>query len=159
MAFFNLVLDRETREAIADMAESQAGMAESLAGIRAELRVLRFRSGRPGVPKITFLREDRDMIQFKVVLPEVADSDVVSRELSVKIGEGEPDVRIVAAGVVEVEGFEGPQNAPVVLSLLDIDDAENRSEPSTLETVLADTFPPAKPGELSLVATGETSDE
>ncbi len=150
MALFQLNLDRETREAI-------AWIAESLAGMREELRGIRFRLGRPGTLKIILLREESDMIQFKVVLPAVSDDDVVARELSVKIGAGEALVQTVAVDAEEVAGFEGEQDAAVSLALVDVDDAGNRSEASTLEAILLDTFPPAKPGELSIVATGESN--
>ena len=154
MGFFTLELDAKTKAAIVDV-------AESVVGIREELRGIRFCLGhRPGVLKIVFLGEDRNMIQFKVLLPALAEGhDVASRELTVQVDDGEAVVHTVAADVLEVDGLSGPQDAVVSLSLVDIDDADNRSiEPSTLEAVLTDTIPPAQPGELSLVVTGETSD-
>lgn len=168
MGLFTLELDAKTKAAIAGMAESVAGIREELRGIREELRGvreelrgIRFCLGhRPGIMKIVFLGEDRNMLQFKVLLPLLASGhDVASRELTVQIDDGEAVVYTVAADVLEVDGLSGEQDATVLLTLVDIDDADNRSiEPSTLEAVLTDTIPPAKPGELSLVVTGETPD-
>jgi len=120
------------------------------------LKSVKFSLYRPGFLTITQTGENgMGTISFKVVLPVLADTDVVSRELSVKIGEADAVVQTVAKDVAEVDGFSGDQDVAVVLSLTDIDDAGNRSEASTLEGKLIDTFAPAKPGELSLVETGE----
>ena len=97
-------------------------------------------------------------ISFKVVLPELTDADVVSRELSVQVGDMPPDVRALPTDATEAADYSGPQDAPIKLSLVDIDDAGNRSEASTLEAKLVDVFPPATPGVLSLVETGERTE-
>lgn len=165
MALFNLTLDPETRRAIREIANAAVLLSADgldtvveLRKIREQLRGIRFCLARPGPLQIRFLREDHDMIQFKVVLPPVVDTDVVSRELSVQVADGEPTVLPLAKDQTEAEGFEGPQDADVSLSLVDIDDAGNRSEASTLDVTLADTFPPAAPGELSIVQTGEVNE-
>ena len=97
-------------------------------------------------------------ISFKVLLPALTDSDVVNRELSVQVGDLPPDVRVLLPDAVEATDYSGPQDAPVRLSLTDIDDAGNRSEASTLDVVLADVFAPAKPGELAIIETGERTE-
>jgi hypothetical protein len=120
------------------------------------LKAIKFALYKPGILTIVLTGEkSMSTISFKVVLPALVDTDVVSRELSVKIGEADAIVQTVAKDVAEVDGFSGEQDVAVVLSLTDIDDAGNRSEVSTLEDKLIDTFAPAKPGELSLVETGE----
>lgn len=98
-----------------------------------------------------------DMIKFKVVLPVLEDKDVVSRELAVQVADLPPIVLNVDVAATEVVGDElvGEQGASVSLSLVDVDDAGNRSEASVLSVVLSDTFPPAKPGEMGVIATGE----
>lgn len=96
-----------------------------------------------------------DIIKFDVVLPALTDADVTVRELTVQIGDLPPDVRSLDIATGKVTDFEGEQNAPVVMSLVDIDDSGNRSEASTLSVTLSDVFPPAQPGSLSIVQTGE----
>jgi hypothetical protein len=96
-----------------------------------------------------------DKINFKVVLPPLATpNDVVTRELTVTIA-GATEVKNLSPDTVEVNDLVGPQDAEVVLVLVDIDDAGLRSAAATLTGVLADTFPPAAPGSLALQTIGE----
>jgi hypothetical protein len=120
--------------------------------------------GKPGLVTFTIVGERSvigmaDQIQFSVNLPAKAAPDVVSRELTVVIGDGEPDVRALAGDVLVVEGLEGDQDATVELSLVDIDDGGNRSEPSTASGVLVDTVAPPTPGALAIEVIGETFEE
>ena len=119
------------------------------------IKDLRFMSSRPG--RLTIIEKEISMslITFKVVLPELKDADVVSRELTVQVGDGAPQVVTLAKDAVEADGFTGEQDAAIHLSLVDIDDAGNRSVPSVLDSVLVDTFPPAQPGVMVLQETGE----
>lgn len=110
---------------------------------------------KPGKIQIFVTGENDMAITFKVVLPPVSAPDVVARELSVKIGDAEPIVTELAADAINVDELQGPQDAEVEVSLVDIDDAGNRSEPSVATAVLADTFAPPKPGELGIELTGE----
>lgn len=134
-------------------------VAYALNRIADSLAAMRFQFSTPGQLRVVFTQKWRngtvDTIKFKVILPELVDADVVSRELTVQVADLPPAVSTVDKLTTEVDGFSGEQNAPVKISLIDIDDAGNRSEPSVLEASLLDTFPPAKPGELSLVETGE----
>jgi hypothetical protein len=138
-------------------------IADALEALATTAGRVRFILNRPG--QITFEAVGQrkvgkmSFIQFKIVLPPVADADAVDRELSVQIGDGEPEVESVGIETREVYGHEGPQDSTVRLSLVNIDDAANRSEPSVLEAVLTDTVPPAQPGELAIVATGERPEE
>lgn len=110
---------------------------------------------KPGKIQI-FVTGEIDMaITFKVVLPPVSAPDVVTRELTVKIGDADPIVSKFAGDVAVVADLQGEQDAEVEVSLVDIDDAGNRSEPSVAKTVLNDTFAPPKPGELGIELTGE----
>ena len=120
--------------------------------------------GKPGPVTFTILGERRvigmaDQIQFSVNLPAKAAPDVVSRELTIVVGGGEPDVRTLGGDVLVVEGLEGDQDATVELSLVDIDDGDNRSEPSTASGVLLDTVAPPQRGALAIEVIGETFEE
>lgn len=109
----------------------------------------------PGPLRLTVISEDRDMLQFKLVLPAPGAPDVVSRELSVKVGEGDAVVQPLAPDALEVVGFEGADNAVVAVSLVDIDDAGNRSEAREQQFTLTDTIAPPQPGEIGLQVTAE----
>jgi hypothetical protein len=125
-----------------------------------DIKALKFTLAyKPGSLTLIQTGETMDIISFKVVLPTVVDADVESRELSVKIGDADAVVTAVAKDAVEVNGLSGPQDAAIELSLVDIDDAGNKSQASVLNTVLTDVFPPATPGELSIQQTGETTVE
>lgn len=138
-------------------------IADALEAGAATVGRVRFILNRPG--QITFVatgqRKVRDMslIQFKVVLPPVVDPDVVGRELTVQVGDGVPEVEAIDNEALEAVGFEGPQDSAVKLSLVNIDDAGNRSVPSVLEAVLLDTIAPAQPGDMAIVAIGERVEE
>lgn len=96
-----------------------------------------------------------DTLQFEVILPPVAAPDVVSREVAVDI-DGTLATFTVAGDVTKLENLEGAQGATVTVTLVDVDDAGNKSEPSVKIAVLADTFAPPKPGEIDLVVINET---
>lgn len=96
-----------------------------------------------------------DTIKFNVNLPPKAAPDVVSRELTVVVNDGLPDVRTLSADTVVVDGFEGPQDTMVHVSLVDVDDGGNRSEASTVSFILVDLVPPPMPGELGVAVVDE----
>ena len=98
------------------------------------------------------------MLIFDVVLPAIpeAPSDIVGGRLTYVIAEVEAVVVDTAVGQEKVEVLRGNDGDTVALSFVWVDDAGNESvEPSTLEAVLVDTFPPPNPGELGIVVTGE----
>jgi hypothetical protein len=100
-----------------------------------------------------------DMLAFKVQLPTppIEPNDIVNGQLTVQIGDNEPEVIITTKDQLEVEGLVGEQDSTVNMTFVYIDDSGNTSEePSTLIGTLTDTFPPPKPGVLGLVVTGET---
>lgn len=98
-----------------------------------------------------------DILTYRVSVGPVVDADVVERQLVVAVD-----------GVVPVDAwkyFPGdatdlgevsvPQGATVLLTLIDVDDAGNRSEPAVLEFVAADTLPPAQPGSFGVTLVSE----
>jgi len=100
-----------------------------------------------------------DIISFNVSLPPKSAPDVVSRELSVKVGDNPAETRVYPPEALVATGFEGPQDIGVQISLVDIDDSGNRSEPSVLGFLLADLVPPPTPGTLGIVVVQERFDE
>jgi hypothetical protein len=149
--------DARLLAAIESLADSTKNVVVILDDIANELDDIRFSLSRPGTLTLCLLEQNMSTISFKVALPQLLDSDVVNRELSVQVGDLPPDVRTLPKDAIEEADYSGPQDAPVRLSLVDIDDAGNRSIASTLDAVLLDVFPPAQPGELALTVTGETA--
>ena len=119
---------------------------------------LLLRSG-PGPVTITVLGENLEnsmAITFQVNLPPKSAPDVVSRKLTVKVGDAAAETFELGGEVLVKEGLEGPQDSTVEVSLVDVDDAGNESTPSTASGVLVDSFAPPQPGQLGVVVVGET---
>lgn len=96
-----------------------------------------------------------DKILFQVVLPPKSAADVVRRELLVSFADGTEDLIELAASDTVSETFKGDQDSEVTVSLVDIDDAGNRSEASVATFTLLDSVAPPAPGELGIQVTGE----
>lgn len=96
------------------------------------------------------------MLTFKLVLPPPGASDVVARELTYSIGGGTTSTEQLDGGATEFGGLVGNDNEPVAVSLVDIDDAGNRSEARSQTFTLTDTLAPPQPGEMGLVIESET---
>lgn len=94
------------------------------------------------------------ILVYDVGLPPIAEgSDTASRELTLTVGDGQPEV--IPLGADPTVRIRVPQDSAVVLSLVNIDDGGNRSEPSTQSFTALDTIPPEAPGpfgEIKLVA-------
>lgn len=149
--------DKQNAESLVRIAKAMEGIAETVADMECSLADMRFSLSIPGSLTLRLLEKKMSTISFKVLLPTLLDTDVVKRELTVQIADLPPAVETLDADAVESANYSGPQDAPVHLSLTDVDDAGNRSEASVLDAALVDVFPPAKPGELSLVETGESN--
>lgn len=102
-----------------------------------------------------------DRIIFDVKLPALGSepNDVESVELTVSVEGEEPQVKVVAVDTSFVTGFSGPENSTVRVEARNVDNAGNKSDPSVLEAVLLDTFPPSKPGDLAIVPIKEEHGE
>lgn len=90
-----------------------------------------------------------DKLLFNLILPPKAAPDVVEREVVIKIGDVETQLNIPGDQTL-IEAYEGDQGALVTVSLIDIDDAGNRSPASVATIELLDTFPPPAPGQIGL---------
>ena len=87
-----------------------------------------------------------DLLTYKVTAAPVVDADVTVRELRIVVNGAEPVVREFTPSDTDLGTVEVPQDALVVLNLVDVDDAGNRSEPAVVEFLATDTLPPQKPG-------------
>jgi hypothetical protein len=110
---------------------------------------------KPGKLQITLIKENgENMLEYKILLPAHDVKDLVDRELTVTVGDT-VDVFHLAPDAMESAVLTASQDSVVSLSLVDVDDAGNRSEASVLEVTITDTIAPPTPGTLSVVVVGE----
>lgn len=96
-----------------------------------------------------------DMLTYEIVVAAPAVSDVVSREVTVVVDGQYSEPVSHAPTAVNLGQITVPQDAEVIVSVTDVDDAGNRSEPATLVFTAIDTVPPPVPGGVSVVLVGE----
>jgi len=100
-----------------------------------------------------------DLLVYSVAAPAPTDFDVTVRELTVTV-DGMPDGSSTFPGdSTNLGQIRAGQGSRVVVTLVDIDDAGNRSEPAVLEFVALDTLAPAKPGDFSVTLVAEVPAE
>lgn len=100
-----------------------------------------------------------DKISFLVKLPPKSAPDVVRRILTVNIGEDNQTGIDTDKELTEFGPLTGDEGAAIKITLVDVDNAGNQSEPSVFEGVLADTFAPPAPGAIGVVAVGESFEQ
>lgn len=86
------------------------------------------------------------MLIYSVTAAPVVDADVVTRRLAVTVNGEVRETKDFTADSTSFGELGFADNDSVVLTLVDIDDAANVSEPATFEFVATDTIPPAAPG-------------
>ena len=134
------------QEAILDIIETKFAETETL------LYDLLLRSGHAVKIRIISKGENvmADKILFNIILPPKAAPDVIEREVVVKIDDVETQFNIPGDQTL-IEAYEGDQGALVTVSLIDIDDAGNRSPASVSPVIiLVDTIAPPQPGQIGL---------
>lgn len=114
-----------------------------------------FRLRKPGLVYLTLWQGENGMLKFVLVLPEKGAADVVQRELTVSVGDKEPVFVTVDGDAVRSSVLEGEDGEAVTGTLVDVDDAGNKSEAREFSFVLADTIAPPMPGEVGLEVTEE----
>ena len=101
-----------------------------------------------------------DVLTYRVSAAAPVDGDVVSRLLTLVVNGEDQGTAELAADATELSTFSVSQNDEVVLTLVDVDDAGNKSEPAVLTFTAVDTLPPAQPGSFGVTLLSETqSDE
>lgn len=101
---------------------------------------------RPQPVTVTLVREENRMLVYKVNVPAVTADDVVSYEITEIVDGGTPTIIPVKVGdpAPEIKVADG---SAVVLTVVEIDDAGNKSDPSpALAFTAHDTIPPPAPG-------------
>lgn len=109
---------------------------------------------KPGKVLITIKDGEKGMLKFVLDLPVAGAADVVARELTVVV-DGVTSVESLAGDAVASAEYSGVDNAVVTGSLVDVDDAGNRSEASNFSYVLVDTIAPPAPGAVGMRVTAE----
>ena len=99
-----------------------------------------------------------DSLTYTISAGPVVDADVVSRVLTVVVAGEEPSERSFPGSAVEFGLLTVPQDSTVVLTLIDVDDAGNKSVPAVVEFVAADTLPPSQPGGLGVTLVSEKAE-
>lgn len=97
-----------------------------------------------------------DTMTYEITVGAPAANDVVSRELTVVVDGLYRDPVVFPAYEVSLGRVTVPQDADVVISLVDVDDAGNRSDPAVVSFQALDVVPPPAPGGLSITVVGET---
>ncbi len=101
-----------------------------------------------------------DILTYRVSVGPVVDADVVERQLVVALDNApNGDVKVFSADTTELGEISVPQGSFVSLTLVDVDDAGNRSEPAVLEFFAQDTLPPTQPGSFGVTLVRETKGE
>lgn len=115
------------------------------------------RPPKPGSVSINVLSEgEGSMLTFVLVLPEKSASDVESRELTVSVAGGESQVFSLSGDETTSQEFDGEEGDVVSGSLVDIDNAGNRSEAREFSITLVDTIAPPQPGEVGVKVVSES---
>jgi hypothetical protein len=96
-----------------------------------------------------------DSLTYTIVAAPVVDGDVVERLLTIVVNGEDQGTAAFPATATELSAFTVPQDANVVLTLVDVDDAGNKSAPAVVEFVAVDTLPPAQPGVITVTLVGE----
>lgn len=98
-----------------------------------------------------------DVLSYTVTAALPVDADVVSRMLTIMVNGEDMGTVDVPVDSTELSVFSAPQDAEVALTLVDVDDAGNKSEPAVYSFVATDTIAPAQPGGLGVTLTGEST--
>lgn len=125
--------------------------------------VLQSISKKPAAPVVlgvVQIRSDEnmaDVLSYTVTAALPVDADVISRALTVVVNGEDMGTSSVPGNMTELGVFSAPQGADVTLTLVDIDNAGNNSEPAVYSFVATDTIAPAQPGGLGVTLTGEST--
>lgn len=124
--------------------------------ILAVAKVLRLR--KPGPVFLYLFNETDGMLEFKLLLPPAGAQDVVTREVRLMLGDT-PVEFTLDKNDRETGIYQAEDNTVISGSLVDVDDAGNRSEVREFSFTLTDTIAPPQPGEIGLEVVGEFETE
>lgn len=146
-------------ESIQNLTRAIIVLIEDVRVLRVDINDLRkvIQLRKPGLVFSKMISEGMNgMSKFVLVLPAPGAADVQSREVVYSINDGTPVTSVLPGTALETEEFETEEGSVVSGTLVDIDDAMNRSEIRTFNLALRDTLAPPQPGEVSARMTEET---
>lgn len=115
---------------------------------------------RPLFFRYTFKRKDKKMaLVYGLSCAAPVDADVVERRLSVSVNGEVKLTNSYESTTVDFGEFTFAQDDNVVVTLMDVDDVGNVSDPAVLEFVATDTLPPAVPGGFTVSLLREVADD
>lgn len=92
---------------------------------------------------------------YSVTAGPAVDADVASRRLIVTVNGEVTSTTEHPKDATTFGEITAPQDASVVVTLVDIDDAGNESQPAFIEFTAKDTIPPSQPGSLGVTLVRE----
>jgi len=105
--------------------------------------------------RLSFMEPTSMALVYSVSAGPAVDADVTGRQLTVVVNGEVLSTVELAGSATDLGEVKVEQNANVTLSLVDIDDAGNRSQAAVLDFVATDTIPPAQPGSLGVTLARE----
>lgn len=97
-------------------------------------------------------------LRYSVSVAAPVDADVVKRVLTVGVDYTDRDPVEFDGTTTDLGEIVVPQDSQVTLTLVDVDDAGNESEPARLAFTATDTLPPQQPGALGVMLVSEETD-
>lgn len=111
------------------------------------------------IPKIVFKRKEENMaLVYELLCNAPADSDVVERLLRVNVNGNDVSNKSYPSDTTNFGEFTFNQKDDVVFILVDVDDADNESEPAMVQFQALDTIPPRIPGGFKVSLLREVDD-
>lgn len=134
-----------------------APILKELSGIRSALRGIAMCFRKPVLFVRLKTQEPSTMaLVYAVTAGAPVDADVVSRELTVVVGGSQVSQTTYTGSTTDLGEVTVEQDSEVTLSLVDIDDAGNRSEAAVYGPFMAtDTIAPAQPGSFGVTLVRE----
>lgn len=94
-------------------------------------------------------------LKYSVSVAAPVDIDVVKRVLTVTVDSVDNAPVEFDGAATDLGAIVVPQDSNVKLTLVDVDDAGNQSEPATFEFTATDTLSPQQPGALGVTLVSE----
>lgn len=132
------------------MAWFLGGLIHAIDGLTQELRRQSMWARRPQRFRVSLIKQEDDMLVYGVSAAAPVDNDVVERRLTVDVQGSETVTTAFSADTTDFGEIMVERNALVDVSLVDVDDSGNVSEPATISFVATDTIPPSRPSDLQV---------
>ena len=140
---------------LGDLVAAVNKLTAEVSRLRREVKRLAFVQRRPMVRFFLVDEVDGMALVYAVSAGAPVDKDVAVRELSVTVDGVKSPVATFAGDATDLGDLRVEKGAAVVATLVDVDDAGNRSQPAVVEFVAVDTIPPATPSGFAITLVRE----